>query len=300
MIFCKEIYILGKNYILNPLINSEIKYSNPYNFVNSFKGIHPSFKEGQQDVMEFMRFLFEDLSKENNLIKIIPPHILIDNCFKDKSYVYNEYRKNLKTKENSFISNKFYILVINTFICSCGYESYNVDTLLDIPLTLPIKEKAIDLTTLIKVNFEITYISWKGNCIKCKKKNKNHYKQISFGNICDYLFISIQRNTKNLTDLNKTKVSFENILDLKDVIDSEIFTGTTQFELIVIVDHLGNIDYGHYYSYIKLDNNWVKFDDIIIEIEEELDMKSSKVCALLYKKNYKVYKLIKYIFFIYY
>ena len=192
---------------------------------------------------------------KKNLTRIIPPHILIDNSFKDKAYVYNEYRKNLKNRENSFISNKFYILVINTFICSCGYESYNVDTLLDIPLTLHRKEKAIDLTTLIKVNFEKTYISWNGNCIKCKKKNKNHYKQISLGNICDYLFISIQRNTKNSTDVNKTKVSFENILDLKEVIDSEIFTGTTRFELIAIVNHLGNIDYGHYYSYIKLDNN---------------------------------------------
>ena len=152
--------------------NSEIKYSKPYNFVNSFKIIYPSFKEGQQDVMEFMRFLFEDLSKKNDLIKIVSHHELIDNTFKDKSYVYDEFLKNLKNKKNSFINNKLYIFLINTFICSCGYENYNVNNLLDIPLSLPPKEKAIDFTTLIKVNFEKTDTSLKGNCIKCKKKEK--------------------------------------------------------------------------------------------------------------------------------
>ncbi len=53
-----------------------------------------------------------------------------------------------------------------------------------------------------------------------QKGKKNHFKEISLGNISDYLFISIQRNTKNSSDVNKTKVSFENILDLKEVIDS--------------------------------------------------------------------------------
>ena len=74
-------------------------------------------------------------------------------------------------------------------------------------------------------------------------------------------------------------------MDLNEVIDNEIFKGSSKFELISIIDHLGNIDYGHYYSYIKLNEDWVKFDDIIVENKGELDMISSKVCVLLYKRQ---------------
>ena len=266
-------------------MDNALLFFKPNNFIDAFKNIHPNFKDGQQDVMEFMRILLEDLNKENNIIKNIPPHELIDNDFKDKKEVYNDFKNYLFSRENSFISNKFYILLINTFICSCGYKSYNVDNILDIPLILPTDEKEINLINLIKENFDKTYIEWNGNCVKCRKKNKKHYKQISLGNINDFLFISIQRYKKNSSNINNTKVIFKNILDLNEVIDNEIFKGSSKFELISIIDHLGNIDYGHYYSYIKLNEDWVKFDDIIVENKGELDMISSKVCVLLYKRQ---------------
>ena len=177
-------------------MDNALLFFKPNNFIDAFKIILPNFKDGQQDVIEFMRILLEDLNKENNIIKNIPPHELIDNDFKDKKEVYNDFKNYLFSRENSFISNKFYILLINTFICSCGYKSYNVDNILDIPLILPTDEKEINLINLIKENFDKTYIEWNGNCVKCRKKNKKHYKQISLGNINDFLFISIQRYKK--------------------------------------------------------------------------------------------------------
>ena len=45
-----------------------------------------------------------------------------------------------KSRENSIIVDIFYNQIINIFTCSCGFESYSFQKLLDIPLLLPNKD----------------------------------------------------------------------------------------------------------------------------------------------------------------
>ena len=83
--------------------------------------------DDQQDCSEFLRVLLEDISKENNRIK--------------GNYIYEELEKNNKTKqellkkfhnlfikkENSFIVDNFYIQLLNTYKCNCGFETYSCE-----------------------------------------------------------------------------------------------------------------------------------------------------------------------------
>ena len=59
--------------------------------------------------MEFIRILLEDLSKENNINKKISSQRVINNAFKGKLKVYNEYKKFFKSREDSFVNNIFYL-----------------------------------------------------------------------------------------------------------------------------------------------------------------------------------------------
>ena len=43
-------------------------------------------------------------------------------------------------------------------------------------------------------------------------------------------------------------------------------------------------NFGHYYSFIKIRNNWYEFNDSIVRKIDKLDMNNNEICVLLYKK----------------
>ena len=46
-------------------------------------------------------------------------------------------------------------------------------------------------------------------------------------------------------------INFEEIIDLKEFCDSNEDNTSTQFKLFALINHIGSINYGHYYSLIK-------------------------------------------------
>ena len=59
------------------------------------------------------------------------------------------------------------------------------------------------------------------------------------------------------------------MLDIKDFIDFDFgYDNNSLYELYSIINHVGKIDFGHYYSYIKLndDNLWYEFDDSNVKL----------------------------------
>ena len=57
-----------------------------------------------------------------------------------------------------------------------------------------------------------------------------------------------------------------------------------KYKLFGIINHVGNLNYGHYYSYIKLENEWYEFNDSNVFKINNLTYYSSTVCALFYEK----------------
>ena len=66
-------------------------------------------------------------------------------------------------------------------------------------------------------------------------------------------------NTKNECIIN-----FSEKLDLSKYIDNDFKNNqTAEYNLLGFINHIGTLNFGHYYSYIKLENKtiWYKFDD---------------------------------------
>ena len=124
---------------------------------------HPLFNEGQQYSIEFIRFLLEDLSRENNKIKKLPPHRIIINDFKDKVNLYNKYKKFFNSQVKTFLYSIFYLQILNKFTFSSGNDTNYIDALTDIPLLLPTKRKKVVLNKLLIDNLEKVEIEWEKN-----------------------------------------------------------------------------------------------------------------------------------------
>ena len=157
----------------NAMINKEngdgvekyiIKSFSPKNFYNDFIKKHPIFQNGQQDSIEFLRVFLNDISLENN--RIIPSEYKELNLKgNNKHKLSKEYDDFYLSRENSIITDIFYIQMINTFVCKCGQESYSFQKLLDIPLLLPNDKIDISLHTLIKNYLKLVKINLNDECV---------------------------------------------------------------------------------------------------------------------------------------
>ena len=123
----------------------------------------------------------EDISYENNLIEKNNNNKYINFEYIGKSKAENsiKFHEFFLKKENSFVVNNFYIQIINNFKCECGYNSYNFEKILDLPLLIP-SDEDYRLTDLIKINLSGDNNVLKKNCSNCLQTNVNHIKKIEF------------------------------------------------------------------------------------------------------------------------
>ena len=63
-------------------------------------------------------------------------------------------------------------------------------------------------------------------------------------------------------------INFEEVIDLKSYCDNDFFNGeiNTKYKLFGISNHSGTIDFGHYYSYTKVGDNWYEFNDSFVKL----------------------------------
>ena len=150
----------------------------PFNFHLLFSKKHPTFNIGQHDASEFLRILFDDLSKENNIVINKTKYKEFDLNNTNKTKLIEEYHKFYIERENSFIIDIYYTQLTNIFKCECGYISYSFEKILDIPLRIQSLDKNTDLKTLIQNAFSDIINNWSSICVKCNERNKKHYKEI--------------------------------------------------------------------------------------------------------------------------
>ena len=142
--------------IYDRLITTEIdiKENNiavsPKQLLKVFTDNHPMYKNSQEDCVEFIRVFLNDLSSENN--KNISPQSYKELSYsgKSKSEASKEFHFNYIRIENSSVIKNFYFQIMNTSVCSCGYESFSFDKYLDLPLLTPDEKKNYKLIDLIK------------------------------------------------------------------------------------------------------------------------------------------------------
>ena len=276
--------IKNENYINRFNINS----FDPSNFRINFCKCHKEYSNHEQhDSLEFLRVLLDDISKELNQTKIISKYKELVTEGKSKEEQNFEYNNFYLCRENSIIVKVFYSQIVNIFTCSCGDISFSFEKILDIPLLFPkdINNKEIYLNDLLHHYFNGEKIVWSLECKKCGQKNLERDKKIKLSILPEVIIFSLQRfNPITGIKINKI-INFEEIIDLKPFCDYDLFNGeiNTKYKLFGISNHSGTINFGHYYSYTKVDDIWYEFNDSFVK-QINLNLMSRAAYFFFYEK----------------
>ena len=275
-------------YLCHKISNKNEEIGNPTSFKKIFSTKHKEYKgHSQLDSQEFCRILLEDMNYELNEVKNKSEYKELSTDGKTKKQCDKEFDSLFKSRENSIIIDTFYGQIINIFTCKCNYETYSFQKVLDLPLLLPDGDKPISLNKLLDEYFEGDSIQFSSKCKKCGKKTE-HKKEIRISQPSNVLILSFQRINERTQKKNVSEIKFSEKLSLKKYVDSDCgFYNESQYELFGIIFHKGKINFGHYFTYIKIDErDWYEFNDSkVTYIGREINTTSSSVYALFYQKK---------------
>lgn len=250
-------------------VNTHQKYIDITNFKTIFGTKHPTF-EGytQNDSQEFCRVLLEDISRELNIAKNTAIYRELTNR-PDKSKEFRDrmFNENFKARENSIITELFYSQAITTFTCECKSTIYSFQKLLDFPLLLKENIKTIDIIELLRIYFQDEVVDFERECESCKKISK-HKKEIKISRPPKILILSLQRIDPVTQKKNECIVTFPKVLNMTEFLDHDLgFDNQPFYDLFAVVNHYGNIESGHYFSYIKFHKreDWYEFNDSVVK-----------------------------------
>ena len=186
---------------------------------------------------------------------------LVYNINSSKIDQNNIFHNNFCKRENSIISNIFYSQIISIFICDCTCETYSFQKIMDLPLLFPEDNKNIfTIENLLEYYFKEEKIQFGDKCQICNKITV-HTKNIRFTYLPEILILTLQR----IDPLNKTKnfsvVTFEDSINLENYVDRECgYSKKATYDLFGVINHIGSIEFGHYYSFIKLFNKGLWYE----------------------------------------
>ena len=275
------------------MLDIEKREKKHYIDISYFKYIfgkkHPIFNNYlQNDSQEFCRIFLEDLSTELNEAKNKDIYRTLTNSDnKTKIFKDNEFFNNFKERENSIINDLFYSQIITSFKCGCGAEIYSFQKLLDFPLLLPEKVNQIKINDLLNIYFKSELVDFEKKCDKCQQIVK-HKKEMKISRPPEILILSLQRINETTKKKNECSVIFDEDLNIYDYIDHDLgYDKECDYTLIAIINHMGNMDVGHYYTYIKPLGGitWFEFNDSSVKKITPETSVFSYAYALIYVKN---------------
>ena len=123
------------------------------------------------------------------------------------------------------------------------------------------------------------------NVIIVKKCNVLHSKNIKFIISRNILIISLQRFNRFLINKTNSILIFDEFIDIKDLVDNSVDNQIIKYKLINTINHIGNINNAHYFSFIKIKDKWFEFNDINVKKIDQLEFRSNSVCVLFYEKQ---------------
>ena len=238
----------------------------------------------QSDSQEFLQFFLESLhdslSREVNMTITGDPKndfdkLAIEAYKSFKQFFKNDYSEIIKIFYGQFLSTNKRIEKGKPHL-SRNYDPFNI-------LSLEIvNEQGTELTDLKTCLDHFT---------KLEVLDENLTRQIKFWSLPDILIIMFKRfkESDNILVGNSkldTLVNYPlNNLDLSEYVNG-YNSSNYVYDLFGIANHDGNGDYGHYWAYIKNnDNNWYKYNDAVVSTCKESDIVSSSAYCLFYKRK---------------
>ena len=100
-----------------------------------------------------------------------------------------------------------------------------------------------------KINMNCNYID-DYKCSKCHKKTK-------------LIILNSLENTKDIFAISFNKYMKKDLIDFPEIIT--LTNQKTKYQLVGIIDHIGNISGGHYWAQIKRNNQYYHVDDTSVK-----------------------------------
>jgi len=227
--------------------------------ISQSSGFQHLFTGEQNDPHEFMAFLLDKIhnAKSCHVNIEIPPNI--DDIYKVK---YLEHFKARYQNDFSLFVKNLYYYILNIVECnSCKHQSIEVSPSDIICVPLPdswLQTPIIKLEDCIHQLFNVEDISYK--CEKCNNTNNNKLDKKILTKP-KTLIIKLKRYTQyngNLVKVNKM-IQYPEILDISSYYCG---SGLNKFKLYGVINHIGSLGGGHYYSYVRDFKENDEFGDI--------------------------------------
>ena len=230
----------------------------PKMFKDILNLIEPRFNNNEQhDAHECITYILEILHK--SLREDYPYNFSGDNM----PLYQIEWYKFLKS-ENSVISHLFYGQLQTQIRCSvCDQSSFQYDPFhcLSIPLSTPqitqgiptppvTLEQSLELFSAVEILCDEN--AWE--CPTCKKKTKS-LQQIGLWKLPQIFLIHLKRFN------GIQKIRYEIQFPARMVIQEPCSSEMKQYELYGIVNHQGELNFGHYTSFVRIIDNWFFVND---------------------------------------
>ena len=258
LMFYKD--IISKNSLLYYFLNIADNHSinNLYNLINLFLQKCSNYKYGGQgDSQEFGVELLREINKELSELsyyfvvwKIENGFNLINNKNNNLKIKYDKLNNLLKNEGSNFqnitdINYFFYYYETSLIICGGRILDFKYYGNIDIQLSFGSNEDQYSLKLIDML----------------KKKYLNGTKKLI--KLPIIFNITLLRSVIN-KPLIKTKVYIDDEIDFKDFLDSDFgdYSLPTKYTLFALNVCTGyDKRFGHYYSYILIDNDWYEFND---------------------------------------
>ena len=173
----------------------------------------------------------------------------------------------------SIVNKFFYGLINNQIKCSkCGNKTKRIETHKGFQVQI---ENVDTLKEAMEDYFKPETIE-DYHCEKCDER-VNCEKSIIPITSPKYLYINLKRFSFDMKTLRKRKIN--KMIDFGEELE---YNGKT-YELISVVNHMGNIGRGHYTSFSKLKEQWYEADDETIREWRTDKIKTRCAYLLLYK-----------------
>ncbi len=235
----------------------------------------------QNDAQEFLTFLLDSIHtgvehpvriKLKQKSKKLTPII-------DKAVEH--WKAFFQDKYSDLVS--LYFFQMRTIVeCPNGHTSlsFNPSSIISIDITADSLEKCLN-QHFHKERLPEDYKCSDENC-----KSSSCTKQETLQYLSEYIFIQLKRfqytpkGTRKIFD----NVYYPQTLVLDQYVDSSVDKKHRKYELDGLVLHQGSAESGHYHTYQKYNNEWIKFDDeSVVQISEDQILDNRDVYLLVYK-----------------
>ena len=256
--------------LVKEMLNSKQKVIDPSHFHQHVQKIDDTFSGfGQQDTQEIMILLLDLLNDgvsyeiEMNYKGVIENEhdkIMVESIKYFKKTLHNKYSIVIDLFHGMFVNMVFHKK--NNKVLSKTFECFNM-------LTLSLHGESIyDMLDhfFVNENLEEPYIDDK------TKRKYEASRQIKLINAPKYLIIVVKKYNDNYRKINQTIE-----IPINDLNMTKYCLGYDSFEciydLVSVGCHVGNLNFGHYYSIVLKDKQWMEINDGSIS---EIDLSKQK------------------------